>query len=532
MKMRAADLAAAFLFAVLTFQCLSLARSTGQTADETYYSGSGYPMLRHADYRFLGEHPPLAIHLGAIPLIAAGIRFPYAEPVLLPSGAPDLSKTGEKFLYGSGQDPWKILFLERIPIVGLTLLLAVFLYVWARRLYGPAGAAVPLFLFSFDPNILAHGSLYTTDMAVTVFIFAAVFCASLFFRRPGLLRAAMTGVCCGLAMLSKVSGLFILPVLAAAFVFFMFEDLARRPWILKGGAVMAAAAAVVMILGFMDFPQTLHAGRPFLHYLQVLKASWAHSQRYHAYCLGDSWITCDWRYFGGLLLIKTPLLTLCLLIAGCAAWFKLQKTRTEAFLIFFTPFFLLACVSFLNRVHIGLRHVLPVYPFLFLIAGAAVPALQNVPPQIRRILAGILLFEAALMGIRHITFWPDELAYFNEAVGGPEQGALLTLDSNLDWGQDNRRLADLSRRLGNPEIRIAAGAAHPAEYDYAGMHWRWAEKAELENPRPGGYYAVDLLTYLELSRKSGSWLHGRRPDFRAGRTLYLFKAEPSSVRPV
>ena len=87
-----------FLFGLLFFQCAYSAWFTGQTTDETFYSGSGYAMLRHADYRYLGEAPPLAIQLGALPLILTGIHFPYKEPVLLGSGAVNLSKTGEKFL--------------------------------------------------------------------------------------------------------------------------------------------------------------------------------------------------------------------------------------------------------------------------------------------------------------------------------------------------------------------------------------------------------------------------------------------------
>ena len=57
---------AAILLSILFFLCLYSAWTLGQTVDETYYNGSGYPIVRYNNYEFLGEHPPLAIGLGAL----------------------------------------------------------------------------------------------------------------------------------------------------------------------------------------------------------------------------------------------------------------------------------------------------------------------------------------------------------------------------------------------------------------------------------------------------------------------------------
>ncbi|MFA5160160.1 MAG: hypothetical protein WC484_06605, partial [Candidatus Omnitrophota bacterium] len=71
----------AVLLLALAGQCLYAAWTNGQTTDETFFSSSGYPMLRYNNYEFLGEHPPLTQQLGALPLLAIQPKFPIKEPL-------------------------------------------------------------------------------------------------------------------------------------------------------------------------------------------------------------------------------------------------------------------------------------------------------------------------------------------------------------------------------------------------------------------------------------------------------------------
>ncbi len=518
------------LLLILFFQCFYSAWFTGQTTDETFYSGSGYGMLRRADYRYLAEHPPLAIELGALPLILAGIHFPYDNPVLLPSGAVDLSKTGEKFLYQSGNNPQIVLFLERLPSVLFTLLLALVLFCWAKNLYGCGGGILALFLFCVCPNILAHGTLYTTDMAVTFFFFAAIWRAGKFFQKTSLKNSVLTGFFIGCALMSKISAVILIPVLLGiAFIFLIDsrrENSEKTPvkkhsaW--TGFVIIGLTALAVILFGFLDFPDALQKLKPFSHYTQVFRASIAHSRRFHEYCLGGSFVTCDWKYFPALLLIKTPVLSLLLMVAGIFTWPFLKKSKLQTALVFLPPLAFLAAACFMNHIHIGLRHVLPIYPFLYLIAGAVMPVVSGCrSAQIRIFFLWVLFIVGGFTVFRHIRQVPYYLSYFNEFIGREEEGAALTMDSNIDWGQDNRRLAELALKLGNPGMQIMIGAANAAEYDYYKMRWQWADAAEFKNPPPG-YYALDLLTYLEQTKKKDSWFYQRRPNFIAGRTIYVF----------
>src|SRR3989339_137016 len=146
------------LLLFLGCQCLSSAFSNGQTTDETFFSGSGYPIVRYNNYEFLGEHPPLIIQLGALPLLAIQPKFPIKDPLYVPgTDRLDLSRNGVLFLYKMGNDPNLILLLQRIPIILLTMLLGLGIWLLSSQLWGRWGGLLSLTLFSFSPNMIAHG---------------------------------------------------------------------------------------------------------------------------------------------------------------------------------------------------------------------------------------------------------------------------------------------------------------------------------------------------------------------------------------
>ena len=117
------------------------------------------------------------------------------------------------------------------------------------------------------------------------------------------------------------------------------------------------------------------------------------------------------------------------------------------------PVSFMLVASFMNHINIGLRHVLPVYPFLCLIAGAAWAGISNgtIKKAALTVFGIFYLFTAA----RNLTLHQDALSYFSEWIGDAEQGAQLTADSNLDWGQNNRRLLELAKRLEIKKLKIA-----------------------------------------------------------------------------
>ena len=158
------------------------AATTGQTTDETFFSASGYPIVRYNNYEFLGEHPPLIMQLGALPLLVLQPRYPIRDPLYVPgTDRLDLSKNGARFLYKMGNDPQRILFLERLPVVGLTVLLGLMLFLFAGGAFrGMGGPIVPDPLLFFAGHSRPRQPVYDRPRFGGVLFFLRL-CAETFF---------------------------------------------------------------------------------------------------------------------------------------------------------------------------------------------------------------------------------------------------------------------------------------------------------------------------------------------------------------
>ncbi|MFA5158917.1 MAG: glycosyltransferase family 39 protein [Candidatus Omnitrophota bacterium] len=628
----------ALLIGALAAQCSYAAWIHGQTTDETYYNGSGYPMVRYNDYKFLGEHPPFIIQLGSLPLLFLHPEFPIQNFIRLPeSTSVDISKTGALFLYKMGNDPGLILLLERIPIVLLTVLLGIGVFCFAGELFGMWGALLSLGLFAFDPNMLAHGSLYTTDMGITVFYFFSFYALKRFFDQPSAGRAVLLGIVCGLTFMSKISGLILLPAISSLFLVYYFSGvnpaLIKAPsssfekWILGislflianaigerqamvlfgpfclfafylcardvekirnsrvlrivlkvtalAGAVLCIVysmrlkkkygvsvasfltignlvalglavflarfsakdvrmrilkfflaiwvlAALVIVLGYTDFIYKFYQFAGFGNFIKPLGIVLNHSKDGHGICVEGSFIACNWCYFPGVLAVKTPLLTLVLMVLGAIGLFFSKRSVLIKSLVFLPLVFFLGA-AMQNKIYIGLRHILPIYPFLFLLAGYTGSLIGQITTKpVKHFLAVVLAVLFVFSAVRTVLAGSDYLAYFNEWIGSPEQGSKLVADSNLNWGQDNKRLAEfvLERKL--PSIIIASEAENADIYEYYKIPWKRLETNDLINPAPG-FYALGIGYYMAQQNNFKSWFYGRRPLYRVGKTFYVFK---------
>src|SRR5438105_1301859 len=154
------------LFIELAF---SIRRET-QTWDEDCHIFAGYSYWTRGDFGMNPEHPPLIKLLASSPLLGMSLKAP-AHPKIF-SKEEDFT-TSAQFVYGNDAD--KILFRARMAASVLTLLLALLLFAATRELFGTVAALIALYLFVFEPTVLAHGALVTTDMGLSCFLFAAVY---------------------------------------------------------------------------------------------------------------------------------------------------------------------------------------------------------------------------------------------------------------------------------------------------------------------------------------------------------------------
>ena len=126
----------------------------------------------------------------------------------------------------------------------------------------------------------------------------------------------------------------------------------------------------------------------------------------------------------------------------------LPSAKALAKLTPFTPLIVLITVygifAVASKMNIGHRHVLVLYPAIYILAGAAMPLLKKSSSYLRASLGFLLLWFLA----ESLAIWPHYLAYFNQIAGGPKNGYKHLVDSSLDWGQDLKGLGEWLKAKG------------------------------------------------------------------------------------
>jgi len=547
---KAAPLRPAFVVLVL-FSLLSLASGLGLaslrqkscTYDEPYFIRGAEQVLSGAPWPALDRR---SIRRASSPDMAERSRFYSDHAPLLhpPLGAYLQGLLGplDGILAGAGElGAARIKRLCLIPILGL----AVFL--WTTELYGQHAGFAALSMFCFSPNMLAHARLVTVDFLLSATFFIAAYAYWRLRRRPSWPRLFAAGLGLGLACLAKYPALMLIPIflLASGALAFLESDreplseaLARRipnhtrRKLIEGLAMTLAVftiATFVIALGYrfqgclslkpgflaqsaagalVDNP----LGRAFFYffpspYLDGIELQLGVSRSgFDAFLMGEHSQTGWWYYFALAALIKTPISSILLALAGAALLLRNSGARQDAVLILLPPLFLALYFSFFNKINIGLRYILPVYPFAFLLAGS----LWRDFSSKKRAVQGLLLGALALSILAGLSIHPHYLAYFNESIGGPQRGYRYLIDSNLDWGQDD---ALIERYL-----KARAGAVTRISY---------------EQPGPvSGLVAINanrLQGIAGRSRAPYRWLDSYQPIAFVGYSWLIYKIPPGQV---
>jgi hypothetical protein len=467
------------LYVVLAVSSL---RQKSATFDEGAHLPAGYTYWALGDYRLNPEHPPLVKLLAAAPLRALPVTMHEDDAAWIARRQWEL---GRRFLY-HWNDADRLLLYGRLPIVLLGALLAALTYAATHRLFGPAAAAVALLLCVLSPDVLAHGQLVTTDLALALFSFATVLALARCRERAGAAPIAALCACFALMCAAKFSALLFAPILAV--VAFAPRGRPRLAPAFGVAALMLLSAWVALwaCYGFRfaaspDPRQTfdwsrvqpeswwiaapLRAARfsrvlpeALLYgFLRFFKAQ----EMRPAFLLGRLSTEGWWYYFPATFVLKTPM-PLLLLVAAAAVRAMRRREPTPVAWLLWAPPLLYTSLVMTRSLNIGHRHLLPIYPYLFVLAGGAGAAgLAHVRRGVR-VLTGALLAWYAIGTVR---VHPHYLAYFNELAGGPANGYRLLVDSNLDWGQDLKGLKAWMDEHHVGEIKLSYfGTADPEYY--------------------------------------------------------------------
>ncbi len=518
------------------------------TVDEFMIVPSGYAKLvRFGRANSLNAfNPPLVQMILASPLTLLDCTLP---PGYASEEEPEFRwHFGRLFMESNRSRYVEAFLLARLACIVMALALAALVYRWSRALFGAWGGLASLALFCTCPNSITHGHLATVDMGFSTLLFASSFYLwkwrSATGQRP-LRPAVMYSLFFVAALLAKFTALLLLPVHALlALIPLRRSDGEHSGVPSRSAKVLLAAvlfvASVVSINACYDWDGT---GRSLGSFelrsgaLRVLSSGWLsklpsplpewylkgidleslriEEGRNAFFFMGHVSTVKTPAYFVAALLMKTPISTILIVVATLV--YAVRKRKADYLHLLLPAACILALFSLVIGANLGLRYVLPVFPYLYTLAGIiAVPG--NMPKLQRTAVAALLacsLLSALLAA-------PRFLSYFNLLAGGPQNGRRYLSDSNVDWGQDLNDLKSAMARLGIDRVYLSYfGLVDPALYGVP--YVPLAEKHEPGVVAISVHHLNGIAPFSPLPEELVERLRHRQPLARAGDSILLFE---------
>ncbi len=451
------------------------------TNDEVVHIPSGYHYLTTGTFRLNPEHPPLAKMWASLPLLVVKPKV-YLEP----DGA---DQKFARFTVLASLEFWQrnllrfqtISFWSRAPMVLLTLALGVLIFVYGRQLFGDRAAVLAVSLFSLEPTMLAHGWIVHTDIAAAFSYLLFFFTLHAYFRRPTFPRALWLGLATGLALLIKFSMVILIPILVTALIYHAIKawplGTTRSKDRLQAFLVLAVVVILLNAAYYFQHPALAGPESDFIvetaptplvaeritsslrllskvfptYYLFGLYTVFVHNHMGHeTLLLGQHSQFGWWYYFPVAFALKTSLPFLILSI-GAVGWAVyagiIGRDKRLAWLLVGLAIYLGVAMN--SSINIGIRHIAPVFPFLFLLSGAALDRLLKSSRV--KLAQGLVAILLSWMVVDCVRTYPDYLAFTNALTFDKPAWALLS-DSNVEWGQDVGKLAEYLKAHGETNL--------------------------------------------------------------------------------
>ena len=560
------------------------------TFDEVEYIGAGFGCITQRAYWLTRERPPVLKSLAALSAeVVARPHLPRGNTVWRGN---DGGPIGEVLLYETGNDADRIVFWARMPMMLLAAGFAVVLFFWARLHFGVNTALLTTLFFAFSPTVLAHARLVTYDVGTAFAFFAGMCTYLRFLRRPTWLNVVLSGLVFGGALLIRFTTALLGPIYILMLFSWLatFPDRSARLRSIAGlgfKTLMMGAVAILLLWTFYgclvwDFPfvwrtrslpaplpfEAVKAGRQFFKQeligidltlldrpitrplgeaLLGLTLEGARAENTNvSYFLGKTSATGAYLYFPVLYLCKEALafhlLTLIALLIGVSRLrlffsrggmplrHRLRQSIRAHFvefsaMVFILVYWMLAVRSPLN---LGIRHVLPTFPFIYLLVARQ---LSRESWPIGVIAIGLSIW----LVIGTVRASPDFLSYYNWLGGGINDGWKIAVDSNYDWGQDLQRLGEYVSDQHISRISVDYfGRANPKYYLHdAYVPWDGANKDPAH-----GWFAISA-TLRQFAFGAGAqklpaiapgfprvgsynWLKRYRPFSRGGASIFIY----------
>ena len=575
MSEKITNILAVVLLSIMFLIGFSSYQQDSLTMDEQSHIGAGYSYLSQQDFRINPEHPPLIKDLSAVPLLFLDLNFP-VDDIVWTEGVNNQWNLGSKFIFNSGNDADQLIFWARLPMLLVLVSLGWFIFWWTKKEFGKETALMTLFLFSFSPNLIAHGRLVTTDIGAVLGFALSTYFWLKFLKNPSIKNIFYSGLIFGFSMLLKFSLALLIPffgIITLAYVLIKKENLMQY----LGKSILIGFIGLVFVIWpvyqlhvinypaerqvidttSMLQPTMMNPLREFLisiadipvirsiglYFTGLLMATQRTALGNTTYFLGKM---ANWSYRGYfpiVYLLKVPIGFHLLTLTALLLWIfkksketkmaikeKIESHFTEFSMLIFLLIYWLTSV--LGNLNLGIRHLFPVFPFTYMLVSLClVKFIETIKKSACKkasvVFVGLCLGWYATSSLIN---YPYYISYFNEIVG-TDNGYKYVVDSNYDWGQDLKRLAEWVEKNNIEKIKI----------DYFGgadVNYYFAEKAERFDSSKGiqrGYVAVST-TYLQsgigeplpgFDYDAGfyRWLEDYEPIARAGKSILIYYIE-------
>lgn len=558
-------LAVGLLLAFMALLAGGAARRESVTVDEVAHIGAGVSALQKLDLRLNEEHPPLAKVLAAVPLVLQRAHADYSHVSWTLSNKNFNQFLGE-WVFGHWfimrwNDPLSTVFWARMPMLLLTLLLGVVLYVLASRLGGIWGGLLCLSVYVSMPAFLAFGPLVITDIVIALFWVLAVWQLPEMWRSPSRGAILKFGLAMAGAFLSKFSSGLLFFVFVAFALSLRWRGTPEQPtdksalraWRRRGWANVAKAtlcAAVFVYIAYFvlswgqptdsfsaipHFPESPLLRRllmpPWLYLRGLLFFAFSAGSR-PTYILGHAYSHGVWFYFPVLFVLKSPLafLLLLLLAVGIAILLKRRSPVEHSpipggmelhWRAVWVSLVVFVAAAMINRLDISIRHFTVALALLILLLAPLPRMLMSLQHSNLRwaraakwATVGLALGSLATAVLAYPNYFP-----FLNVLSMGRPGYLLVNDSNLDWNHALPEVENFVRQRGlNHVLLDEYGFSEPGAYLPQAQLWSCQEAS----PSDAGQWAVVSASSIADGHNC-LWLTRYPLEALAGGSMYAMQ---------
>jgi 4-amino-4-deoxy-L-arabinose transferase-like glycosyltransferase len=444
---------------------------------------------------------------------------------------------GQQFLYDGMNNPERLLLAGRLMQMILTLLTGLVIFLWAKQLAGTGAGFLGTALWVFNPIALAYGRVIQTDAGIALMFLLALWAFTCFLHEPSARTAAVGGLALGGALCTKLSAVLLGPIFLILSVVFLWTGANRAKWLrqlLRPLPVYALSTWAVILLVYAPhwtpappFPpeQAAKLGVPswfqflrpvlipadFFKALAILKAQ---SVGYHhaGYLWGEWSMTGWWYYFPVAIVLKTPIPLLLLMTGGLVCLLRQWRHVKFDEMVPWIAAAVYLGFAMTSSMNLGIRHLLPMFPLLTI--GAA----TQLWPRGRALRLGAILL-CGWLAVVAVRAHPFYIQYFNEFAGGPANGYKYLVDSNLDWGQDVKRLKRYVEEHAIEHFYLHSFGI-PSAFVYYGIPHTYVTAQQAKDIEAGAL----VVSASRLMRPEWDWLREKyKPIAQVAYTFFVYK---------